>query len=159
MKLLQRGGAAALMLSAFSSLALAQDDSGREPWFEDPPPPLPQNRRGDVRPRQWGERPAQVDKLSQVLPYIATCWVTPAGSGYSGQEVTVNVSFRRDGSVIGKPRITYYREGTQKDRREDFVRSVLKAFEDCTPVPFTSGLGAANAGRIFSFRFIDSQPL
>ena len=69
------------------------------------------------------------------------------------------MSFRRNGEVLGQPRITYYKAGTEPDQREPFTRSVREAFVQCTPLPVTESLGRAIAGRIFTFRFIDARPM
>jgi len=71
----------------------------------------------------------------------------------------LRIAFKRNGEVLGQPRITYYRAGTQAEQREPFTRSVREAFERCTPLPFTKGLGGAVAGRPFLFRFVDSRPM
>jgi hypothetical protein len=114
---------------------------------------------GTVRPRPGAPPVERVDRIAQVFQAIQSCWRPPAGSGYSGQEITLRISFKRNGEVLGQPRITYYKAGTQADQREPFTRAVREAFERCTPLPFTESLGRAIAGRIFAFRFVDAQPM
>jgi len=155
--------AAALLLAvtvasplAAQGLAPATDPDEEE---RRPPRSLPEGLRGTIRPRPEAPGIGRIDRIADIFQAIQACWRPPAGSGFSGQEITLRLSFKRNGEVLGQPRITYYKEGTQKDQREPFVRAVREAFERCTPLPFTESFGRAIAGRIFSFRFVDAQPM
>jgi hypothetical protein len=123
------------------------------------PPPLPEGLRGTIRPRSDAPKVERIERIGQIFKAVQACWRPPAGSGYSGQEITLRLSFKRSGEVLGQPRITYYKAGTQAEQREPFRRAVREAFERCTPLPFTESLGRAIAGRIFSFRFVDARPM
>jgi hypothetical protein len=136
--------------------AAAQDEGG-EDLFE-PPLTLPEGINGIVRPGP-GARPDRIDRIRDVFLALRACWQPPRGDGFSGQELTIRLSFRRTGEVIGSPRITYYNAGGRRDEREAFTRAVRTAFERCTPLPFTARFGAAIAGRPFTFRFMDTRPL
>lgn len=153
---------ALLLASASASASSAQEnDLFRERddgWFE-PLPSLPEGIQGAVRPDANAVPPQRINTLREVFQALQSCWRPPGGSGYSGQEITVRLSFKRSGEVLGQPRITYYKAGTQAEQREPFTRSVREAFERCTPFPFTESFGAAIAGRIFAFRFVDAQPM
>src|SRR6516165_9913663 len=48
-------------------------------------------------------RSGPVNLPPEVGPSIAACWRAP----HQGDQVTVQLSFRRDGSIFGKPRINY----------------------------------------------------
>jgi len=155
--------AAALFLAtAVASAAVAQEDGlfreRDDEWFE-PLPSLPEGIRGAVRPDANAVSPSRINTMREVFQALQSCWRPPGGSGYSGQEITVRLSFKRNGEVLGQPRITYYKAGTQAEQREPFTRSVREAFERCTPFPFTESFGAAIAGRIFAFRFVDARPM
>ncbi|WP_052955087.1 hypothetical protein [Microvirga vignae] len=157
--------AAFLLATVFASAAAAQEDGlyhkRYEDWYEpfEPLPSLPEGIQGVVRPNSKAGRVLHINTLREVFQALQACWHPPGGSGYSGQEITLRLSFKRNGEVLGKPRITYYKPGTQGEQRESFTRSVREAFERCTPFPFTESFGAAIAGRIFSFRFVDAQPM
>jgi hypothetical protein len=125
----------------------------------EPPPSLPEGLMGTIRPKADAPKVERIDRINQIFQAVQACWQPPAGSGFSGQEITLRMSFKRSGEVLGQPRITYYKPGTQGDQREPFTRSVREAFERCTPFAFTESLGRAVAGRIFSFRFIDARPM
>ncbi|HZW47557.1 MAG TPA: hypothetical protein VFF61_08525 [Microvirga sp.] len=156
---------ALLFVTASGSAVAAQGDGyfrkNGEDWYEpyEPPPSLPEGIRGIVRPDAHAAVPQRINTLREVFQALQACWRPPGGSGYSGQEITLRLSFKRNGEVLGKPRIAYYKAGTEREQREPFTRSVREAFERCTPFPFTESFGAAIAGRIFAFRFVDARPM
>lgn len=158
--------AVALLLATVSaSGAVAQEDGlfqrRYDDWYQpyEPLPSLPEGIQGVVKPNTKAAPVQRINTLREVFQALQACWHPPGGSGYSGQEITLRLSFKRNGEVLGTPRITYYKAGTQGEQREPFTRSVREAFERCTPFPFTESFGAAIAGRIFSFRFVDAQPM
>ncbi|WP_091127957.1 hypothetical protein [Microvirga guangxiensis] len=153
------------MLLAASTSPLAArglsllDDPAEEQRRYEPLPSLPESLNGIVRPQKDAPEVPRIDRIRDVFRAIQACWRPPRGSGYSGQELTIRLSFKRSGEVLGLPKITYYRAGSEPEQREPFTRSVREAFVRCTPLPFTDSLGGAVAGRPFVFRFVDSQPM
>ncbi len=81
---------------------------------------------------------------------IAACWHPPR----EGDEITLRMSFRRDGSVFGKPRITYMKPVGGLDGEAALANSIYAAIAACSPLRFTPSLGAAIAGRTFLIRFV-----
>jgi hypothetical protein len=96
-----------------------------------------------------------IDQLRQVGPSIYRCWHPPAGS--AGDEVTVTMSFKRDGAVLGKPRISHSKLTGSDDDQKAFVASVLGAIAACTPLHLSDSLGGSMAGRPFAMRFISTS--
>jgi hypothetical protein len=139
---------------ALATGAAGQDSSEESPFLQEPPI-LPQSKNGVIRPE---DRPPleHVDRISEVFRALQACWKPPAGGGYSGQEITVQFAFKRSGEVLGKPKITYYRQGTAQNQREAFADAVRATFVNCTPLPFTEKFGAAIAGQLFTIRFMDA---
>jgi len=158
-----RWAAALLLATAFAAPLAAQDLAPLDPdeWEEpyQPPPPLPEGLQGTLRRNPDAQDVERIERIAQVFQAVQSCWRPPSGGGYSGQEITLRLSFKSSGEVLGQPRITYYNRGTQPEQREPFTRAVREAFERCTPLPFTESFGRAIAGRIFSFRFVDAQPM
>jgi hypothetical protein len=142
---------------------LAQEDfpfgDPDERWERlEPPLALPQSHNIIIRPGTEEPAPARIDTLREVGLAIRACW-RPSGEPHSGQDITVRVSFKRNGEVLGKPMITHYGAGrSDGGDRQAFTQAVRDAFVRCSPMPFTEKLGAAVAGRPFTFRFIDSPP-
>ena len=92
-----------------------------------------------------------IDTLGDIGWAIEACWQPP----HTGDEVTVRVSFRRDGSVFGKPFITYRRTSAHaSDAGAQLVASIKEAIDRCAPLPFTRQLGAWVAGQVFLIRFM-----
>jgi hypothetical protein len=130
------------------------DPDQRQEQLE-PPLGLPQSLREIIRPGAGEPAPSRIDKLRDVGRAMQACW-KPTGTPHSGQEVTVRVSFKRNGEVLGQPRITHYHAGRQGENGQDFIQAVRDALVRCSPMPFSPSLGAAIAGRPFAFRFVDA---
>jgi hypothetical protein len=71
---------------------------------------------------------------------------------FSGRrDVTLRLAFRRDGSIIGDPVVAY--SMPRRAEQERFILLMSQAFRACAPLPFSTRLGAAIAGKIFTFRY------
>src|SRR5689334_2982954 len=76
-------------------------------------PELPQNRRLTVTSREAGtgtapspDRP--IDTTKELVAALGSCWQPPAlEQRQGGLEMTVRVSFKRTGEIIGPPFVTY----------------------------------------------------
>lgn len=90
----------------------------------------------------------------EIGPALIACWKPPSGT--EGLTATARFSFRRDGSLMGPPRITFSRLGVNDARARAFLQSIADTFIDCTPLSFTPSFGQSVAGRIFTLRFIPS---
>jgi hypothetical protein len=94
-------------------------------------------------------RSGPIDFPPQVGPSIAACWRAP----HQGDQITVQLSFKHDGSIFGQPRINYVKpmdsSGTQV-----LTESIYRALETCLPLRFTPQLAANIAGQVFVIRFI-----
>jgi hypothetical protein len=92
-----------------------------------------------------------LDRYLDVGPAILACWRPPAGS--AGMALTLVVSFKRNGEILGKPRIGFSKLHGDLDLRKRFVASALNALALCTPLKLAAGLGGAIAGRPFAMLF------
>ena len=98
--------------------------------------------------------PAQVNSIQDVIARLKTCWKPPpAGRARPGIDITVIVSFRRDGTIFGHPKITYESERATDNDRLMYRIAVMEALQRCTPMPFTEGMAGAVAGRPFRIQF------
>lgn len=75
----------------------------------------------------------------------------------AGSEITVLFTLKRDGSLQGKPRITYARLVGASDQQRAFIAASLSAIAGCFPIPITDGLGGAMAGRPIRFRIVSGS--
>jgi hypothetical protein len=94
-------------------------------------------------------RSGPVDLPPEVGPSIAACWQAP----HQGDQVTVQLSFKRDGSIFGKPRINYVKP-MKSSSTQALTESIFKAIDACLPLQFTPSLAANIAGQVFVIRFI-----
>ena len=69
--------------------------------------------------------------------------------GPAGSRLTIMLTMKRDGSIFGKPRITFSHLEGDKEARQAFVDAVERAVEACLPFRITPSLGGAIAGRPF----------
>lgn len=101
-----------------------------------------------------------VNTLSELMAALRACWVPPPlDQSRAGMQITVQVSFRRNGELLGQPRITFESAGASDDERLAYRIAVAKMLKRCTPVPVTEGLGNALAGRPLTIRFVDNRKL
>jgi hypothetical protein len=104
--------------------------------------------------------PAPINTLTALGAALQACWLPPAGDvSRPGMQITVQMAFRRNGTLFGQPRITFESAGASDDERLAYRIVVADMLKRCTPLPFTDAFGNAVAGRPFTMRFIDSRKL
>ena len=117
--------------------------------------PVPMDRQRAVA--------APITNLSRyrdVADALARCWdPTSAVGDRPWGEVTLRVSFRRDGRINGIPRIVYGPHSADQRDIAEVRQSLLSALSRCSPLHFSPSLGNAVAGQIFAIRFVQQGPL
>ncbi len=98
-------------------------------------------------------QPAQLDSIRDVFARLYACWKPPPTSRANPIDITVIVSFNREGAILGHPKITYESPQATDNDRLIYRVAVMETLQRCTPLPFTEGLGGAVAGRPFAVRF------
>jgi hypothetical protein len=98
-------------------------------------------------------QPEQIDTIKDVYAKLFSCWRPPPASRVNPIDITVIVSFNRQGAILGQPKITYETEDAGDDARLAYRIAVMETLQRCTPLPFTEGLGGAVAGRPFAVTF------
>jgi hypothetical protein len=94
-------------------------------------------------------RSGPVDLPQEVGPSIAACWRAP----HQGDQITVQFSLRRDGSIIGKPRVNYVKPMNGSSAHA-LTESIFTALDACLPLQLTPRLAANIAGQVFVIRFV-----
>jgi hypothetical protein len=104
--------------------------------------------------------PDRVDNIKGVFERLRTCWKPPPAASHANPEmdITVIVSFNRDGNINGHPKITYESEQATDNDRLAYRIAVMETLQRCTPMPFTEGMAGAIAGRPFAVRFQNRKP-
>ena len=101
-----------------------------------------------------------INTLDEVSAALRACWVPPPlDQSRPGMQITVKMSFRRNGELFGQPRITFESAGASDDERLAYRIAVAKMLKRCAPLPFTDALGNAIAGRPLTMRLIDNRKL
>jgi len=101
-----------------------------------------------------------LNTLNEVSAALRACWVPPPlDQSRAGMQITVQMSFRRNGELFGHPRITFESAGASDDERLAYRVAVAKMIKRCAPLPFSNALGNALAGRPFTIRLIDHRKL
>src|SRR3984885_15610512 len=60
-----------------------------------------------------------LDSIADLFAELRSCWSPPpADSAQSGMQMTVRFSFKRDGGMIGAPRMTFATGGVWADTRD-----------------------------------------
>lgn len=91
-----------------------------------------------------------LNTMDDVGRAIDSCWEAP--SGVKGT-VTLSFSFKRDGSLIGKPRPTNISVEGDDKARQQFIQSAMNALDTCMPLTFSPGLAEGIAGQVFTMPF------
>ena len=100
------------------------------------------------------QTPDRIDNIHDAVERLGMCWKPPPASRANpGIDITVVVSFTRDGNINGRPKITYESEQATDNDRLEYRIAVMEALQRCTPMPFTEGMAGAIAGRPFAFLF------
>jgi hypothetical protein len=97
--------------------------------------------------------PQQLDTIKDVFTRLYSCWRPPPASRTNPMDITVIVSFNREGAILGQPRITYESGNAGDNDRIAYRIAVMETLQRCAPLPFTEGLGGAVAGRPFAVTF------
>jgi hypothetical protein len=93
---------------------------------------------------------APAASLGDLDRQISRCVATPAGGAES--EITILFALRRDGSLLGQPRITHSHLVGDPGAQQAFVGDAIAALAKCLPARVTEALGGAIAGRLFAIR-------
>jgi hypothetical protein len=101
---------------------------------------------------------APVNTLREISDKLRQCWKSPKlPPSRAEMQITVLVSFTRNGEILGRPRITYESPDATDDDRLQYRIAVMNMLQACTPMNFTDSLGNAVAGHPFAMRFNDRR--
>jgi hypothetical protein len=100
----------------------------------------------------------EVNTIREAIARFGACWKPPPASRAHPIDITVMVSFNRDGNILGRPRITYESEQANDNDRLLYRVAVMEALQRCTPMPFTESMAGAVAGHPFAVRFLRPKP-
>lgn len=103
------------------------------------------------------EEATPADTLIDLRRQFGAC-ISRAPIAAAGSRVTIVFMTKRDGSIFGKPRITYsHLEGDAEEQRR-FLQDAEHAVDSCLPLKVTRALGAAIAGKMFAITLGREKP-
>ncbi len=94
------------------------------------------------------EEAAPANTLVDLQRQFGAC-MSGKAAGPAGSRVTIMLMMKRDGSIFGRPRITFSHLEGDREARQTFADDVERAVEACLPFRITPSLGGAIAGRPF----------
>jgi hypothetical protein len=101
-----------------------------------------------------------LDTIGDLFAALRACWTPPPeDEAKSGMQVSVKFSFKRDGGLIGPPRMTYATDGVSAQTRDVYLGAIKEALNGCTPLALSKGLSGAIAGRPIMIRYVDNRAL
>jgi hypothetical protein len=101
-----------------------------------------------------------LDNIGDLFAALRACWSPPpADAARQGMQMSVMFSFRKSGTPIAPPRMTYATPGASADIRDTYLKAINTSLGGCTPLTFTKGLGEAIAGRPIMIRYVDNRTL
>src|SRR5262245_20360589 len=101
---------------------------------------------------------APINTLNELEAALLGCWEPPPiEQSRSGMQITVLMSFKRNGELFGQPRITFQSRDASDAERALYRTAVAEMLERCASLPFTQALGSALAGAPLTMRFVDDR--
>ena len=101
---------------------------------------------------------AQLTTLAEVHEALRGCWQWPSKSETPpGIELTMEVSFKSNGEILGT-HVTYQSQDVSEQARALYRDALNQSLQRCSPLPLSTGLGEAMAGRPLIIHIRDTQP-
>jgi hypothetical protein len=101
---------------------------------------------------------APINTFKDLEAALLACWVPPpTEQSRPGMQITVLMSFNRDGLLFGQPKITFQSTGTSETERWPYRVAVAQMLSRCAFLPFTEALGNAVAGQAVTMTLVDDR--
>jgi hypothetical protein len=101
-----------------------------------------------------------LNTIRDMFAALRACWVPPPkDEAHHGMEYTILFAFKRDGTMIAAPRMTYSSHDVPSTTRDVYRVAIDAALKRCTRLHFTDGMGGAEAGRPIAIRFVDDRTI
>ena len=101
-----------------------------------------------------------LDSIRDMFTALRACWVPPPkDEAHHGMDYTIRFAFKRDGTMIAVPRMTYSSHGIPAATRDVYRDAIDAALRRCVPLHFSAGMAGAVAGRPIAIRFVDNRTI
>ena len=74
-----------------------------------------------------------------------------------GMQITVLMSFKRNGELFEQPRIVFQSREASDTQRSSYRIAVAHTLKRCASLPFTEALGNTLAGQPLTITFVDDR--
>src|SRR5262249_43763008 len=99
---------------------------------------------------------APINSLTDLEAALLACWVPPPiEQSRLGIQITVLMSFKRNGELFGQPMITFQSREASEMERSSYRIAVAQMLRRCASLPFTEALGNAVAGQPLTMPLVD----
>jgi hypothetical protein len=104
------------------------------------------------------DRDKPLDRLKEIGPVLSKCLqLPPQDVARPGMQVTMRLGFSKAGKVLGAPRFTYITHEAPEGVRTAYRSAATDMLDRCQPLPLSTGLGGAIAGRPFVISIVDTR--
>jgi hypothetical protein len=86
-----------------------------------------------------------INSVREIRAGLRACWISPPTK--TPARVTVRLSLKRNGDILGQPLISYTNPDASDDERVALHAAVGAALAHCMPLPISEALGDIIAGR------------
>jgi hypothetical protein len=95
---------------------------------------------------------SSLNTVHEIYAALRACWVPPQDLAQAGVRVTVRLSFKRNGEVLGEPLIAYENPDATEDERSAIRAAVTATLQRCGQLPLSAELGDIIAGHPINVR-------
>jgi hypothetical protein len=101
---------------------------------------------------------APINTPTELEAALQACWVPPPlEQSRPGMQVTVLMSFKRNGELFGQPKIVFQSREASDTQRSSYRDTVAQMLKRCASLPFTEALANLVAGQPFTMTFFDDR--
>ncbi len=99
-----------------------------------------------------------LNTIRDIFDALRECWIPPPeNEARANMQMSVRFSLKRNGEIIGSPRVTYKSPDASSNITDDYHGAITAALNRCMPLRLSHGLGNAIAGRPISIRYVDNR--
>jgi hypothetical protein len=101
---------------------------------------------------------ASINTLIDLEAALLACWVPPPmQQSRPGMQITVLMSFKRNGELFEQPRIVFQSREASETQRSSYRIAVGQTLKRCASLRFTEALGNTLAGQPLTMTLVDDR--
>lgn len=101
-----------------------------------------------------------LNTIDDLFTALRACWTPPMAGGASERtEISVKFSLKRDGRLIGPPRMIHVTDRVSTHRRDVYFNSIVASLAACEPFALTKGFSNAIVGQPITVRYVDNRSI